>query len=76
MEFKACKFLSFDHDKYSCELVRIGNHLGWERRNPDGQIELCEQCTKCGRINDPCGCIGKKNAWCSDYVETEISFKE
>lgn len=69
-EFKACKHLSFDEEKFSCELVQISNHLGWERVDPMGEFHLCQQCTRRGRINDPQGCIGQNNAWCNDYDET------
>lgn len=74
MKFKACKYLSFDQEKFSCELTQISNHLGWERRDLVGNLQLCQQCTRRGRINDPQGCIGEDRAWCSDYDEKEFVF--
>lgn len=73
MKFKACKYLSFDQEKFSCELVQIGTHLGWERIDVDGSVQLCQQCTKRGRLNHPESCIGNKNAMCNDYEEETFS---
>ena len=69
MEFKACKFLSFDQNKFSCELTMISNHLGWERFDPDGNLQLCQMCTKRGRLNHPEACIGNKNKMCHEYED-------
>lgn len=72
MQFKACKHLDFNQDNYSCELVEISNHLGWERLNPEGGVELCQMCKLRGRLNYPQACIGKVNAMCAKYEEIEI----
>lgn len=67
--FKGCKHLNFNQEKFDCELVKIGNHAGWERRDPTGNIQLCQMCDLRGRLNSPTACIGKGNAMCSDYEE-------
>lgn len=76
MTFTACKHLSFDKEKFSIQLVQISDHLGWERFNPEGELQLCQQCTLRGRINDPQGCIGKDRAKCSEYEDREFSIKD
>lgn len=74
MEFKACKHLSFDQEKFNCELTQVSNHLGWERIDPTGQLQLCQQCNLRGRLNHPEACIGEKNAVCSEYEEKIYKF--
>lgn len=74
MEFKACKYLSFDEKMFSGNLVQIASHLGWERIDPDGKLQLCQQCTKRGRINQAQACIGESRAACSDYEEVTVEF--
>lgn len=75
MKFTACKYLSFEQEKFSSDLVQIANHLGWERRDPEGVLHLCQQCTLRGRINNPQGCIGKERAQCSEYEDKEFIIK-
>lgn len=74
IKFKGCKFLDYDENKYICELVGISNHAGWERRDFEGRIQLCQMCQKRGRLNNPQACIGKENAMCNDYEEIEHLF--
>ena len=66
-EFEACEKLEFDQSKYNAKLVRISRHLGWERIDPDGILQLCQFCSMIGRLNSPEACIGKERAICSDY---------
>ena len=72
MEFKGCKNLDFDQEKYTCKLVVISNYEGWERRDVDSNIQLCQFCKLRGRLNNPESCIGKDNAICSDYNEIDF----
>lgn len=72
MTFKGCKYLDFNQEDYSCELVGISNHLGWERFDIDGRLQLCQMCKLRGRLNHPEACIGKKNAMCPDYDEVDV----
>lgn len=75
MKFKACKYLSFNTTKYpKCSLIKIDDHLCWERKNPAGELELCQFCTCCGRLNNPSSCIDSSNTSCSNYTETEYQF--
>ena len=74
IKFKACKYLDFDQSKYSAKLVQICNHIGWERRDPDGNIQLCQFCSKRGRLNNPEQCIKEVNKACSDYESEDFSF--
>lgn len=74
MKFKACKNLDFNQDNYDCELVQISNHLGWERKDYDDNIQLCQMCKLRGRLNHPKSCVGKSNAICNSYEEIEIVF--
>lgn len=69
--FKACKHLIFDQSRLTCELVGISNHLGWERRDPEGRLQLCQFCELRGRLNYPQACIGKNRALCHEYEEIE-----
>ena len=71
MKFKGCKHLDFSQDNYMCELVGISKHVGWERRDPEGKLQLCQFCKLRGRLNDPEACIGDGNAMCNDYEEIE-----
>lgn len=71
IKFKGCKHLDFNQENYTCELVGISNHVGWERRDPEGNIQLCQFCKLRGRLNHPEGCIGKENAMCNDYEEVK-----
>lgn len=75
MKFTACKHLNFNEEDFSIELVKVANHLGWERRDPVGDLQLCQQCNLRGRINHPQGCIGKERAMCSDYEDKEFSIE-
>lgn len=76
INFKGCKNLDFDQEKYTCELVGISNHLGWERRDVDGRIQLCQMCKLRGRLNSASACIGENKAMCNRYEEKEYSFSE
>jgi len=75
MKFKACKHLDFDQSKYSCELVGISNHVGWKRKDCDDRIQLCQMCSKRGRLNNPQACIGENNKVCNDYDEIEFNIE-
>lgn len=75
MKFTACKHLSFDQEKFSSELVQVTSHLAWERRDPDGNLQLCQQCTLRGRINSVQGCIGKTRSQCNEYEDKEFEIK-
>lgn len=75
MKFKGCKHLNFNQDEFSCELVQIGNHLGWERFDPTGELQLCQQCNLRGRLNHPQACIGEHNKMCSEYEEKVYEFE-
>lgn len=72
MNFKGCKYLDFNQEKYTCELVNISGHLGWERKTFDGDMQLCQMCKLRGRLNHPESCVGKGNAMCSDYDEIDF----
>lgn len=65
----------FIQDNYSCELVSISDHLGWERLDPEGKVQLCQFCKLRGRLNSPEACIGKQNALCGDYEEAKMRKK-
>lgn len=67
--FKACKHLSFNQEEFTCELVKVGSHLGWERFDPKGHLQLCQQCKLRGRLNSVDSCIGKEHAACHEYEE-------
>lgn len=72
MKFKGCKHLDFNQENYTCKLVGLSSHAGWERRDPEGYIQLCQFCKLRGRLNYPEACIGKDNAMCKDYEEVEF----
>lgn len=68
-----CKFLSYDETKYTkdCSIAGLGNDKAtWERSGPSG-FQLCQFCTKRGRINQANGCTSKDTAHCSDYEDAE-----
>lgn len=78
IKFKGCKELDFDREKYNAEVVIVGlstqrtNHACWERRDPRGQMQLCQFCKLRGRLNSSVACIGKENAVCHEYEEVTI----
>jgi len=76
IKFKACKYLDFDQRKCFAKLVRISDHVGWERIDSDGKPQLCQLCSKRGRLNNPEDCIKEENRACSDYELEDFSFGE
>jgi hypothetical protein len=74
-KFTACKNLEFDQSKYSVQLALInsgGTTKGvWERRDPDGKLQLCQFCKLNGRHNGPECCLESLNAECGDYEDYE-----
>jgi len=76
INFKACKHLDFDQSKYSAKLVGISTFIGWERIDSYGELQLCQFCSKRGRLNDPEACIGEKNKMCSEYEPEDFNFGE
>jgi hypothetical protein len=75
IKFTACESLDFDQSKYSANLSKIasGNQtkLVWERKDPDGDLQLCQFCKKRGRVNYTEGCLNSNSAMCHDYADYE-----
>ena len=75
METRACKHLDYDENKYvsNCNISGLGfDKFVWERKDIDGNLQLCQFCSKRGRLNSPEACTSKQHARCSDYDEAEI----
>lgn len=67
MKVTGCKHLSWDQDQYTANLAYISGGVVWERRDPEGRLQLCQFCTLRGRINNPQGCLTAANAQCSNF---------
>jgi hypothetical protein len=75
IKFTACKNLDFDKSKYCASLAPIQSSgttkLTWERRDPDGNLQLCQFCKLDGRHNDPESCLNYNKRDCPDYEDFE-----
>lgn len=70
MKAKGCKFLDYDENKYTkdCSISGLSNdHAAWERKTFG--LQLCQFCSKRGRINSADSCTTQSKAQCSDYEE-------
>jgi len=83
LKFTACKHLDFDQSRYSgpkLAPIRSGGvtKLVWERKDVDDNLQLCQFCKLCARLNGPEYCLDLRNAECSDYEEFEhtVVFKQ
>jgi len=74
----ACKFLDYDENNKveSCNISQMsGGEFVWERIDVDGFVQLCQFCTKRGRLNSPTACTSEDRAMCSEYEESEVIIK-
>ncbi len=73
--FKACKHLDFS-DSYFAKKAGIvfdgTSKLCWERKDPEGKLQLCQFCKKRGRLNGPTCCLSEAHKQCSEYEEKEF----
>ena len=70
MEFKGCKHLSFEKEKFpSCKIIKLYDIACWERKNVDEKLVLCQFCKLRGRINDPFYCTEKELSSCDEFEE-------
>ena len=75
MKTISCKFLDYDENKYSkdCKISGLGSDkFVWERQDYEGKLQLCQFCSKRGRLNNPESCVSSFNACCDLYEEAEI----
>ena len=75
METRACKYLDYDENKYTsdCNISGLGvDKFVWERKDFEGKLQLCQFCSKRGRLNSPTACTSERHAQCGDYEEAEI----
>ena len=80
MKAKGCKHLTYDETQYSssCSVSGLGpDRAVWERNGPNG-FQLCQFCTKRGRINGVETCTSERTAQCGDFVDHEhdVIFRE
>jgi len=78
ISFKACKYLDFS-DNYIAQKALISSYgetkICWERKDPEGNFQLCQFCKKRGRMNSPEYCLDEKHKGCSDFEEVEHIIK-
>ncbi len=75
MKTIACKHLNYDENKYTkdCSISGLGlDKFAWERTDFEGRMQLCQFCSKRGRLNGHESCTSKRHAQCSDFEEGEI----
>jgi hypothetical protein len=74
IRFTACENLDFDRTRYTAKLALISSggvtKLVWERKDPDGNLQLCQFCKLRGRLNGPEQCLENKQV-CGDYKDFE-----